>query len=235
MNARYYDPETGRFVSSDAAMGKVGSMQGNNMYQYAFNNPVSMVDTEGEWAAFLVPVITWASAAVAAAATAVVTALEAVVVAGVTVAAAYVAKEAGKKIAKTVVATKKVIKKVQKKREQSHAVYKLVDESKNNKVEYIGRTTNVEKRAKAHKANPFRDHLKLKPIKSGLSEPQAKGLEQQLMLHYHTLNTSNKMHNQRNEISPKNPNLRMYMEAARGVALYLENQISNEILYWTTE
>ena len=40
------------------------------------------------------------------------------------------------------------------------------------------------------------------------------------------------MNNQINGISPSNKNLGMYMEAGRGVAGYLENQISNEILYW---
>jgi hypothetical protein len=42
------------------------------------------------------------------------------------------------------------------------------------------------------------------------------------------------MNNQINGISPSNKLLAIYiyMEAGRGVAAYLENQISNEALYW---
>lgn len=49
------------------------------------------------------------------------------------------------------------------------------------------------------------------------------------MMYHHTVNTSNKMNNQINGISPRNPNLSMYMEAGRGVLSYLENKI----LYWS--
>ena len=41
------------------------------------------------------------------------------------------------------------------------------------------------------------------------------------------------MNNQINGISPHNKSLGIYMEAGRGVAGYLSNLISNEILYWT--
>ena len=36
-----------------------------------------------------------------------------------------------------------------------------------------------------------------------------------------------------NGISPRNRKLALYMEAGRGVAGYLDNVISDEILYWT--
>ena len=62
---------------------------------------------------------------------------------------------------------------------------------------------------------------------------QARGLEQIAMLEYHTINTANKMNNQINGISPHNKSYGVYMEAGRGVARYLENKVSNEILYWT--
>lgn len=51
------------------------------------------------------------------------------------------------------------------------------------------------------------------------------------MLEHHTINTANKMNNQINGISPFNRKLGVYMEAGRGALSYLENQISNEILY----
>jgi RHS repeat-associated protein len=42
--ARYYDPEVGRFISVDP--GK----QGTNWYEYCFDNPVKMVDLDGNYA-----------------------------------------------------------------------------------------------------------------------------------------------------------------------------------------
>ena len=47
-----------------------------------------------------------------------------------------------------------------------------------------------------------------------------------------SFNAKNRMNNQINGISPSNKLLVIYMEAGRGVAAYLENQISNEALYW---
>ena len=47
-----------------------------------------------------------------------------------------------------------------------------------------------------------------------------------------TLNTLNAMNNQINGISPKDRNIGKYMHAARGIAKYLDNQITDEILYW---
>jgi RHS repeat-associated protein len=44
MRARYYDPDTGRFLSEDP----LGLEGGVNLYVYAGNNPVMFVDPEGE-------------------------------------------------------------------------------------------------------------------------------------------------------------------------------------------
>lgn len=113
---------------------------------------------------------------------------------------------------------------------RNHTVYGLVDSNGN--TQYVGRTTNLEKRENAHANNPQRSHLNFVPIATGLNAIEARGVEQIQMMYHHTVNTSNKMNNQINGISPRNPNLSMYMEAGRGVLSYLENKISNEILYW---
>ena len=49
---RYYDPEVGRFVNADdfeTLTYQMDSVQGKNLYQYCFNNPVNMEDEEGGW------------------------------------------------------------------------------------------------------------------------------------------------------------------------------------------
>jgi RHS repeat-associated protein len=54
MRARYYDPDTGRFLSEDP----LGLEGGVNLYVYAGNNPVMFVDPEGEfWAQIIGGVI----------------------------------------------------------------------------------------------------------------------------------------------------------------------------------
>ena len=49
LQSRYYDPEIGRFINADGEIAGVGSVQGNNLFQYCFNNPVNMSDPTGQW------------------------------------------------------------------------------------------------------------------------------------------------------------------------------------------
>lgn len=51
--ARYYDPETGRFVSADPVAGSKLSPQSLNLYQYALNNPSTTKDEDGRFVWFL--------------------------------------------------------------------------------------------------------------------------------------------------------------------------------------
>ena len=46
LNARYYDPETGRFISADTVLDQ-GSIIGINLFAYFYNNPVNMADSNG--------------------------------------------------------------------------------------------------------------------------------------------------------------------------------------------
>jgi RHS repeat-associated protein len=43
LNARYYDPETGRFISADDNL--VGSL---NLFEYCYNNPINLSDSNGQ-------------------------------------------------------------------------------------------------------------------------------------------------------------------------------------------
>lgn len=63
LQSRYYDPEVGRFISADNMISGTGeSVQGYNLFEYCFNNPVNLSDETGNWPR-------WITAAVAAVAT----------------------------------------------------------------------------------------------------------------------------------------------------------------------
>ncbi len=50
LQSRYYDPVVQRFLNADAVVSGVGtSIHGYNLFAYAFNNPVNMDDSEGNW------------------------------------------------------------------------------------------------------------------------------------------------------------------------------------------
>ena len=50
LNARYYDPNVGRFLSPDTILGANGGLLGYNLYAYCNNNPVMFVDPSGNFA-----------------------------------------------------------------------------------------------------------------------------------------------------------------------------------------
>ena len=112
-----------------------------------------------------------------------------------------------------------------------HSVYVLYDEQ-NDSVEYVGRTTCVPARKAAHKRNPFRGDFRFIEVASNIPYFAARGLEQTLMLYYHTLNTSDKKNNQINGIRLNNDFLKDYIWAAKDIMGYAWNQVSNEVLYW---
>ena len=60
LNSRYYDPETGRFINADSIIAGVGgSIQGDNMFAYCFNNPINMSDPSGNLPKWIEDVANW--------------------------------------------------------------------------------------------------------------------------------------------------------------------------------
>ncbi len=60
LNSRYYNPEIGRFINADGLIGQTGEILSHNMYAYCQNNPVMMVDPNGDFP-FLSGLITHAA------------------------------------------------------------------------------------------------------------------------------------------------------------------------------
>ena len=218
------------------------------MYAYAFNNPIVYSDYSGQWpkistvfavvavvavavAVVALSVATCGTATVALAGTAAV-ATTASSVASATIGIATTAIQVSMIATAASIATNAVENKIEditnNNVSQGETVYKLVDDE--GTVQYVGRTKNEAAREAAHKSNPHREHLRFETIERGLSKEAARGLEQYYMAVYHTINTANRANNQINGVSPKNSKLKIYIEAA---SKYVENKITNEVLYWT--
>lgn len=118
---------------------------------------------------------------------------------------------------------------IARKSSRGYCVYTLTNPT-TTKVEYVGRTKNPDIRKDAHSRSAARGHLEFNTVASDLDYATARGMEQVLMLYHHTLNRENAANNQINGISPYNPQVDIYMDAAVKYLKYADNQISNDIL-----
>ena len=57
LQSRYYNPEVGRFISSDVLLSTGQGVIGHNAYAYCLNNPINGIDPDGCWPFFVVTAI----------------------------------------------------------------------------------------------------------------------------------------------------------------------------------
>ena len=238
LKSRYYDPWVGRFINSDGYVSTGMGMNCCNMFIYCENNPVNRLDLEGHfweavWNGFVQSIEQVGGVFAAAAG---ISQLDGPLpgladLAGLAIAGGALLFCAGAAaVAGIKNAAGSAKKASDKKEEKIYTVYVLKDPA--GAVQYVGRTKNPGTRKNAHEANPARKNLLFVEEVSNLNYYEARGLEQTYMLYYHTINTANKMNNQINGISLKNPQLQRYLTAAEGALGYMWNQVSNEVLNW---
>ena len=211
LNSRYYNPKTGRFISSDKILFSNKDILSCNLYQYTSNNYINSRDYSGsssiaiadKWKEIQDGIVAIGSAVSTLGVSAsgfLGTVLPIVGLVGLTAAIGYAAyKYTPSESNDDNQNTKK------------HTVYTLKD--KNNTVQYVGRTTDVEKRKAAHRANPAKSNLIMTEVATNLNYPEARGIEQLLIEKYTTLNRNNPMNNQINGISIKNKKRDIYISS----------------------
>ena len=70
LQTRYYDSATGRFLNSDSQQNLLDGVQGNNLFQYCGNNPITRVDPIGcDWWHWVIGAVVVAACAIATVAT----------------------------------------------------------------------------------------------------------------------------------------------------------------------
>ena len=168
LQSRYYNPEWGRFVNADELIQTGQGLIGSNMYAYCLNNPVNLKDTTGDFA-FLA--LLGIGAAV----------LKTAGIIAATVATCYFAHQISNNIKETV---KSEVNK--KATNRNNTVYRLYD-SQTNETVYVGRTVNSKTREQNHSKDPIKKNYTFEIIQSNLTLPEARGLEQILIINNNTI------------------------------------------------
>lgn len=211
LNSRYYHPCWGRFLNADGVIDANEEANRCNLYAYACNNPLSFSDADGNFA------ISLSSGALAGA---LLLGTAAIIAARAASKALSIAASAAR--SKAQAKTKAKSKTSQPKnsnppKSSGHYVYVLRDKQ-TEKVEYVGRTINLDATEYRHKANPYRENLRLDKIAENVSYEAARGLEQMWILDCGTLkrDPENPINNQINGVSPSNRYYYIYWAAAGG-------------------
>lgn len=251
LRARYYNPQNGVFISLDTYEGDITQPITLHKYLYANANPVSNCDPSGNMAVALMGMTTGLNvesvkrdAYIMSIGVMMLYKLKSLIATTNAISNTYymvnvivegvdwltVSVDDAYEDIKAYV-EKEIEKSALKRREDDniYTVYTLADEEKN--VQYVGRTKDYDRRIKEHKSKGGvmqKYELKEKDRYDKLTYEVCRGLEQALMVYYHTRKWfDGKGHNQVNGISNKNGKKELYYVDTIG---YIENQRDNELL-----
>ena len=214
LNARYYDPQTGRFLNADALLG-VNEGASYNLFSYCGNNPVNRADHSGNAVGLAVAYAFMKAAFISL----VVLTVYAVVSQPSVQRSIQNGIEATAKAVKTVVENGK-----KKLTERNHSVYVMRDK-KNKRVEYVGRSVDTVRRQKQHDKDPRKDHLFPLEVKvTDLTLPEARAVEQVLISAYALEN----LDNARREIAVGN--VAGFQENMGRIVQIFQNSTEDELL-----
>jgi len=237
LNARYYDPQRGQFLSQDAVYLSLGSgtdnreqialldPQSQNSYSYARDNPITLKDVKGDFA-FLAPLVAGflsalpeiiASTSVALTGVGIhflsqdIDTLQTSDTSGIEKGLAgfdAAASFGGLAIIGAVTDVGKAVISA----ERTQTIYRGV--SKAGETIYIGRTNNFLRRSGEHLRN---SGMRIRPVEGLDSVPNsaARGLEQTLIDYFGLSKNGGSLRNQINSIAEQNPNRGQLMDTAR--------------------
>lgn len=185
LQSRYYDPEIGRFINADDLLANSGGILEHNTYIYCNNNPINQIDSSGNISIAIVGlVIGIAALVISAFSNKSNTGVVSSIVDGVGSVASSVTSGVKKAVSNA------------NKNQKANYIYVLKD--KNERVQYVGRTTDLKKTEWRHKHNKYRENLDLIPIEFNLGRMEARIAEQYYIMYYETLNKQDKKNNQIN-------------------------------------
>ncbi len=192
LNHRYYNPEIGRFISLDKILNIDESSNSCNVYKYSNNNPINMVDDDGNFAL-----------SISAAGAAGLVLLGAAIYCGTKAAAKAIGKAITNNTKPKSKSKSKEKKKKQQEQKDKYNVYVLYSPSDGN-VKYVGRTKDLPQTKVRHKNNPFRAELEIHEARNDISYAESRVWEQFLIEKCNTLVKDINMptQNQINGIAP---------------------------------
>ncbi len=223
LNSRYYNPQIGRFINADSIILANKDIISGNLFQYVSNNFINRIDKDGE--GLFISALLGIGAIVSTVASVISTAL--LVGLAVTAAVAtigFIAYQGISDLTTTSTSTSTTKPKTEEKssskkdkgNDKCNYVYTLKQPG-SSKVEYVGRTTNLDAREMAHKLSVRSELVMDKRDGQCLTYEQARGLEHELILQYGTLNRQNPLNNQINGIRWNNPKMNDYLKAAEAL------------------
>lgn len=216
LNDRYYDSEIGRFINSDEFLVTDDSLLSNNMFAYGKNNPINNIEVNGNFATAVIGTAIGLGTIIRG------------------VAAAFLATTITIATSKLIEKASEKLKQNRKNQDRGYTVYVLREKNSDGlkgTVRYVGRTKNRERREKEHLKDPIKGKLSFDPLfDSNLTLEEARGVEQILMIAYHTRNSfAEPGLNMRNGIGLGNPLLGKFMESGKNI---LANIAEDEIRNW---